>query len=720
MEDIVTIPDASAAPEVEPTPAHREEPINWAHRPTVVEKCLELAKKALDHHQNQPERKSFDDIMDSADRMYRCSKTRDATSAQYMATLSNYPSLSFFRRISRLTTEDKAVVLGRDDLPVKFAPIPGSEEYEQEEGERLAQDWNMLLAYTMEMDNARATLGRILWFLNKYGNAVTCCEWDYRTAKRRQRVITERDPETNAPLAFDFREDRVTIADWPTLSMADLKDIWFDAKIDGMEGQRAILRRSRVGIERLWQEQEDGLIKNVDKITLDHLYAGEGISDTQSNREDNASRNYSDEGTGELERWDVLIRVPITDAGKWAPRKVVPNWHWITWIGDLNRNPVCVRLGPNPYFHGRTPYNLVHSHEDDIGALHMGYADILGPNYEEETTTVCQWEDNKTLRNKKPLVVEAGGILTRDLSFSANKVLVKRPGAEDPHFVEVQDTTQTALPHLQWIEEDGDKAVGITKSLNAETVGNRASATADKQGLDQAMKQMLDKAYYVSDQLLRRYAQDVKDLWEQYADPARTLTIIYKGEVREIKPAELHGSMSIRVESVREYENNALRKQEETALANVLMPAWLQVGLKKPVIEMSKVILKGRNIADSETWFDDVGEADSERVAWSENQAILFGGVEDTPQPGENHETHLRLHETAARQYALLPAEEQNQQALQSLRMHIEQHKSLKQSQMPTGGGMAPAALGGETPPTVPGEVAGDLMGAEAGAVANA
>ena len=182
------------------------------------------------------------------------------------------------------------------------------------------------------------------------------------------------------------------------------------------------------------------------------------------------------------------------------------------------------------------------------------------------------------------------------------------------------------------------------------------------------------------------------------------------------QPAELFGSVNVRVTAIDKFESDAMKLAEDNQFFQTFWPAFSALAGREGQIQFLKRVMKTHKY-NTDGMFPAGGETDAEHVALSENRGILQKGVEDYPKQGENHAVHLRVHEAALNLYKLLPPEQQDQFNLRMMEIHVEMTKQLQaaeqaQSQQAAMAQQAPQ----ESAPQLAGELMGDQMGAQMGA----
>ena len=727
-----SIPDAAAAPKPEPVRDYVELPKNLAKDATLSATVLDKVKQYFVKFRDQAARTQLETDMKSADRMLRVSKTRDRTSAtaQQEDTLSNVSSTSYYKAIRIITAGQKAIMFYGSELPVKYEVSPGSSDFRSDaEAQRVAREQNLLLRYTFDQDDWEYKLKNGLYFINKYGQLPIGIEWDYVSEEKIERVPTEFDDEGRA-IAFAFEKKRRIVKDSPTLCAYDLKDFYFDTQIPEMQDQKCVLFRTQKGIEYLNHKQTDGEYLNVGQVTSDQMFTNEDKtgSEVLANRQEDAGETPESRETGNIEIFSGYIRVPIDEKDKWNPTKTVPEWYQFVFAGNIEDNAVCLQLRKHPCHHGKVPYKIIYSHLDDKGAVRMGYATLLECLYEEETSTINEMIDNKTLRTRKPWIGEKGNVLSRNLKFrQGNQVIWVKGGTSGTALkeIQVQDTTQNTLLHLTDIRKDFNETAGTDKAMAGQFAGARTTSTEYQGVMNQAMKPALEDAELLADQIFPWVAEITALLWRQFGDPKRTLQITESGQTYPVLPTRLYGDFKTRVVSIGQFESDLLRRQEENNFIAAAYPFVAPLMGKVGQLEFWKDVMRHRKMQNLEKYFPESGNQDAERLAWYENILIFEKGQEVLPEPTDDHEVHIPVIKSQLENYKLLPPNEIDPNRIRVAQLHIllhEQYKEQQAQQMQAAsaaqGAGAPGAGGEAAPAQSTGEVAGEIMGGIGGAAA--
>lgn len=727
-----SIPQSKYVPKVGETPSYQPKMENFAKIEETAKKTLEWIKSFKAKFESQGQRTAFDTELDIADEMFRAAANRTTLnsdqSANVVATSSKIKSGTFYADLRAITASEKTVILGNEEqLPVIYEPIPGSKDYQEDEGKRVADYRNMILAYVFDTAKMRDDLGHALWAVNKYANIPVEMTWDYRAEKRTVREpvkFTVSEDGRRVPSKFKFVQKEYVISDNPKLIIHDNKDVWIDAMIDCMQDQSCVIIRTQKTYNSLISLQKSGRIMNVEKVKLNHRYQGEGqINNTKKDRQDNAGEDPDAETPTNL--FDVYygwIRIPVNkDSGKWNPNEEIPEWYEFAYVGSIDdTEPVCVKIKELPYACGRIPFDMFHSHPDDKGAYHMGYSSLVKSNIAQEMTAFDQAFDNIKLRTRKPWICERGSVSIGGKTFAVggNQVFWKTPGSQDPHEIEVQDTTQILIPMLDQLKEKRREIMGTNKPLLGEALGGRTSASEALGVFEQALKPALEDAKYKANQLLVFAAFWIKEMWDQFSDPERSLFVCYEGEQKEIKPENVWGDLNIRVTAIAQFQDGIIRRKEEDQFMNQTLPVFLQQGVidRNGLKVLGEQILTNRGFHNVDAILSNTGDADARRIARMENSAILMDNVYDLPKPDENHKTHLEVHKPTLASVVLLPEGQQPApDSIKMFKLHIQTHEQMSAQQTQL---QAPTQDEGSEPRT-PGEAVGDMMGAAEGAAEN-
>jgi hypothetical protein len=767
-------------------------PPNLAENHELVAKFLSVAQVFGQKFRDQPERITLRDNMKSADAMYRASKRKNRTTSsdQVQDTLSNVSSTSFYDSVRVTTAGQKAVIFSGDELPARYEAPKVATDAENSERERVASHQNLMLHYYWNLCDWEQRLKTSLLFNNKYGQEMLCMEWEYATQSKVERVPgyytkggepVEYDPETpvvemydrsgkqlsavidgktGRPSHFVFIEKTKVVRDYPLLYRTDLKDAWFDMQIDNMQDQNCVFFFGSTGIGALYQMQRDGLCANVARIGLGQLAQSTDTHDTmeRSDRHDNADEAHSPTETGNLRTFTVWMRAPIDDEatskksattrGKWDSANNLPVWYKAVFVGlyeeaaadtstkvktagDRPGGPVCIELRKNPYHDGELPCHLIHSHEDDKGAAHLGYAQLLECYYEEETTATNQLFDNRNLGVNRPWIAEQNNVLTRNMKFRhGNQVFHVKAGSGKTALtqLDVTDMTGTILPQLEYIQRRLNKTAGTDKAISGEYAGSRTTGTEVLQVAQQAMKPALEDAEYIAGQtfpwLLRIFESRIR----QFADPNKQVAITKENVVEAVTPGDLYGETAVRVVSIGQFEADMQLRQ---TLNNFLAAAYDKAApnmTKDDVVRFWRTVFRMMKIPDYGLYFGGRKTREAENQAYTENMLAVndpAAALQDLPMQDENHEVHERSHREFRENYeSFTPPDQQNPMTVQILRGWEMLHKRFAQResaaqpvpQQALGGPQANAPQNqADVVPGMGGEASGDAM---AGALA--
>lgn len=709
---------------------------NFADNKRTVGKVLERAKDALKKYQSQQKRMEYETVMDEADEMLRMAA--DQTKQAENKTSDDMDTIpDIFYRVHRAITANEAEIIVKPvDPPGMYEPLEHLDEITREYTLKNCEKQALILEYSRMMDNRKDKEEDVFWTVNKYGNVVLGMEW-----YQREWETEERKPAPNQ--SADTPEDQIVytwqktkqVEAYPAMVKYDMGNAWFDAMIDGFQGQSTFMFQSFPMLEDVYAKQMAGDYMNAKKIDQSHFFKQSQPDNVKTDRADNAG-DGGDENvmTGQLDEWHVWMRAPIDEeTGKWNEKKTRARWWLATFEGSLDHcsEPVCVRLIRNPYWwnEDRVPYLLMHSHRDDNGAFHAGYAKQLRPAYNELKTTLDQWFYNKNLQNAAPWIMEHGALYNDAKSFGPHSLVVTHQGMlERIKKLEVPSITQDMQAFIAYLENRFQQTAGTNDAYMGEAMGGRTSATEADRAYNQARKPGIAALRYKASQLYPWMAEWDAAMWRHYADPDLTIALTRDGSIEELKPATVWGNMRYKVVAIDEYERTAVARHEDDRFLQTTLPIYMQAAGPRMGMKMLGYIYKRRDYPAE--LFPDSSDKDARHVARNENEKFV-AKVWIEPLEGQDHDIHLDEHQTFLIVYKALV--DKDPQVVEILQAHVAMTEAMKQRQAQgiaeagkqmqartAGGGIgeAPAAgvTGmGETPPANVGEVNGNMLGAAGG-----
>ena len=690
---------------------------NLASNEAIANKVKDLASRYFERyrveHDNMQEK-----VWRIADFMFRCGKNNALRGAkQTDETRANTGSTVFFRQVRTLASQLIAILNSRPE-PYKYVPIYTSNFFSKyEEGKALAEQVNVLDRWTRKNDNWGQKTTEAMFQLVKKGNLPVIVMWDRviskRTVKRpiRTGVMDENGIEQVG--GYEFVEEDVIVKNQPTLKIWPLEDFYADPSIDDLQDQNCIIMRSVVNYAELYDGQRSGYFINVEKLNAQDAFRGETYDNARDDRAQNLNLPVADDmQTNNFKRWDVFVRLPIEN-GEWDEKKNKPVWYWCTMVGDDVFSSKVIQIRRNYDPDDEFPGFMWHCLPDDDGELyHMGYSQAIESNYEEQTTAKNQAIDNKTLKNRRPLVAVRGEIYSQDLTYSKDKVIwVDNPGSIRE--MQLSDIQNDNLGIMAYLDEDSNKAAGTDRPIVGEPLGGRASATEAQNVFDQASKPHIVLAKYaLSDQFLPFVARKFRRYWEAYAMEDQVVELTGESQIFQIKPFFLHGDYDIQADVVEEFDTNVTKQQNISWMLQTVLPL---AGDKLNIPEVAKEVFALSGFRNTQTWFKRDMNIDAGLVAREENRRIKAGQAV-RPVQGEDSEAHLRVHKAEQLQWRAIPEMAPwmplLEQHIAETEFMVQQAKTAQTAQMM--GQMQGAPTGG-----LPGEVGGDQIAAAQGQAVN-
>lgn len=713
--------------------------INFADNEDLVAKARSIVKTQFDH--NRSNRYPYEEIWKLADAMYKCGQNatiqererqrhdRQAyedsdgnvdTAGRDMTLTKAYKkgSTLFFRQVRTLTSQLVSVVTSKPD-PYKYTPIIGTNAFVSDrQAHDQADQHNILARWARKKDNFDRKTIDLMFLLTKYGNYPICVGWNRNVARRVQRVPVYGAPtiegEDPPIIGWKFDDGYKIVNNEPSLGLVPIENFWADPAVGDIQKQTCICVDDYVPLSTIQQNEiANGFYLNTGKIKMQDQWDGSksdnAIDDTRTTS-DGVVGGLDRSNTGLFKVTDAWVMLPMNDEGVWDDSQPMQKW-WMTFVGNSLDDAVCVRFERNPDPDDEWPYEMLHALPDDDGKLyHFSYAQALRGDYDEQTVTRQQLIDNRTLQNNKPLKAVQGEVYSSNLKFGKDRVYWVDKENSITEF-QVNDIQQNGLLHLQYFDEDANRAAGTDKPLMGEYAGARTSATESSIVSQNAANPHIMLAKYVLHTFLEFHARKSLGLWHIYGDNDQVMSITENQIQRKINPGELFGEFDVEINLVDEFEANALNIQTMTQALQTLVPVFGQ-SMDLPTVgrDVFGKIIKGIDVS---RWFKPDGNRDAIQLAQHETRAMIDLGQVLNPNLGEAHDVHLAQHEQERMKWK--GAEDSNLN-VRILDRHIYMTKMLKQyegqlasqmSQMPNG----------MTGNATPGEATGNAIAGGIGAM---
>ena len=781
----------AAAPEI--NLAHVNLPDNLADEAKLVKKFHSASHTHFTNQSGAAERVELDERLQAADAMWRMSKRRVPTTKgdakKDHDTMSNDASSQFYESIRLVSNAQKTIIFGdRGELPARYDPYLDSDDYGDEEGKRIADEQTRAFMYAYNKGKWERKGKKAITAVNRDSLGFFSLEWERKTRTSVERVpgfydidgqpreynpkepqemfdaegvpIQDFTTEDGKPKLTVFVEKTRVIKDCPEFNRLDMKKVNFDFKIAELQNQSCITIRDQWDFSDILDKQKQGEWKNVERLTNAQLFESdsENGSTIATDRDDDADYDKDDGENGLYDVYHVWMKAPINTSKKKAEwdKGAIPEIYEAIFVGKeygtlandpsnendkkANGGVVCVLLRKNPYNHGRFPYNVVYSHDDDRKPLNMGYQTLMECNVEEQTVTLRQHIDNKTLGIKRPWVGERGNVLSRDLLFrGGNDIKWVKPGTGKTALtqLDVTDFTNTTIPFLDWLRGTADKIMGTTDAFKGEFAGSRTTGTEYLGAKEQALKPAIEDAKFIADQLFDWLLPDVAELFRQFGDPEKMIQVTQGTEMLgTFSPGSLYGDLQTKVVSIEKFEKDLSAKQ---VLINFLQAGAYEQSKefmgKTGGLHFWRTLGEAVNLPDIQTIYPEIKKnKEAENQAFSDYKAILFdpaAAMQDEallPKEGEEHEVHISVLTPVRDRWELMANVESDPEkkeyanmVVQALKLYILMHEQFveleaqqdTQAQVAQQATEQPQGAGFQSGSDVPGfegEAAGDTL----------
>ena len=594
--------------------------------------------------QYESDRSDLEERWKDADYMWACGiNTTKRGTDQTDDTRADCGDGIFFRQIRTLASQDLAILFSGPDMFTIVPPENPNVEMSDEAFNEMANQRNMLAHYTRKQDDLDRKMFDLMFSRRIYGNQLLICTWDKQVKSVIQKTPTGEHDKNGNPM-FKWERKDVVVKDCPSLTAWPIEDAYLDRFIGDIQRQNCIVLASLADSSLLHSRAAAGEYSGIDKVTKAHFWDGttrvstEGEADLRETQMANRGEDNTadDSRTGQFRIFDVWIKVPINDDGEWDDH-VAPQWHWFTFVHSIRTGP-CIRAQDNPDPDGEFPGFMDHVYPDAVDlAYHIGDSVIVKPSFDEKVTRKNQLYDNLHLMNNRPLVAVQGAVFSADLTYSQEKVLwVEHQDALRE--MDVKDTSGSALPILQYTDDDLNGTVGTDRPIVGEPLGSRTSATESERVYQNASKPHLMLAKYNFLGGLAWYARKFMRLWDVFGDPDRIIRVTREKVKYEVRVGDLFGNFDVEVKLVDEFEESQVQNQNLSFIIQTVIPNFMDQIEKKPFL---KAIFK-RFKFDPTEFLKMHEDVDAAYFARLRIEAMMEEGTYDPPRPDENLEAHLR------------------------------------------------------------------------------
>lgn len=643
-----------------------EDPLfdNRADDEELVKKVQEACE--LYHQRYKSDRTDIDQKNKVADYMYACAQNRALLSSEKSKgmnlekdTRSNVGSTLFFRQVNQLASQLVNVMQSKPDLWEYQPSVTTDVDVSAEVGISRINMANALARWTRRQSGFDEKIPEFAVMLFKYSNIFIGVRQVREVHMTRcSRPIYEPD-ENGVPVltgSEQYIEEKVH-KNFPEFFFPHPDMFWADKYVPTVQKQNCVIFGNPTSMSELWAESKLGYFseKQYKEISANHKWQGSDSSSVRGNESTNretqisdssaGSSGQNDKSTGLYMKWDVWIRAPIDDSGKWDDDKNPPKLYWATFIGNTIGEGVCVRLMRNNEPDDEIPFKEIRCQPDNSDSLyHTHNSDIVRSAYSADCTLLNLALDNMALSNEPPLIVVDGAHRVRDFTFrKGQKWHVDRPDAITQ--MQTRDSTGSTSVLRQAVRAEAMQALATDPAMLGEFAGARTSAT-EWQGVNSNTRQPhLLQVRYILHQLLPWMARKLMRYWDEFGLPSDVATITHQDKQYKISPKEVTGNFDIEISIIDEFEDSMLAQQRiQNALTLIGNVPYYQQS-PHHTIDPSELL---------KAWFDSMkwpspriilppDGADATQVATSRVNGMLNAGQYVSPQQGENFAVHLRV-----------------------------------------------------------------------------
>lgn len=636
---------------------------------TRTSKAFAASKEAIEKFQAyaheeyliyKADREDIDAINNEADAMYSCMRNKS-----FMASLrkkdigiekdtrSSVGSVLFHRQVNALASQMVAVMKSSPDL-WRYVPVYNEgRPVSDQDAKAAADNANALARWIRRKDRFDEKIPEFAVSVFKNSNIPVMIQFktEYKLVRATEPVYEAyEDPETGEISSRVVGErkvvKRVSTGGYPSVVFPHWSMVYADRYIPDMEQQNCIIVLSFVTKAELQSEAKDGYIDEDAVRSLDAKHEWDGSEGSAAIQDEARNRDRSfTPRKGRYLRWDVYARVPINENGEWDEESDLQIW-WGTFIGNSLDSAVPVAFSPNPDPDGEMPIRMISCMPDGSNELyHTTTAEVVRSLYSADATLLNLAIDNMANVNDPPMLIVDGQHRIRDFTFKKGQ----RWHVDNINAVkmfEIRDTTVNTIGLREQVRDDAKIALATDPSMMGEYAGARTSATEYMDVARNTKGPHLVRITYILNQLLPWMARKYISYAEAYMPPDQYVQIVDAEKQYRIRVGDAIGDFDVVVEIVDEYQRMEMMQREinqimqiiggvpyfqqspsHTTDAGELLRLWLGVYKFNNV---SRIVLPSMGV-------------DAENAAMARINAMLNHGIYQRPQPGENHNIHMRV-----------------------------------------------------------------------------
>lgn len=370
-------------------------------------------------------------------------------------------------------------------------------------------------------------------------------------------------------LAYKYRGPKMTIC--------NPEDLFVDPDALDLEDAQYVVHRVWKTLGELYADQDAGVYKNVDELEAK-------ITEMDAEAESEKMVRAADSETvyGKFDNYvsDQKARRMVEIWEYWGNVDVMNNGRFVPWLAVVS-NGVVLRSEPNPYMHGKPPFDDIRPNIDPFTYEGISASETIGPFEEAKSAMIRQTLDNMSFQNNQ--MWEAVRNVHPDLDALMNPrpgriVLVDRTGGIKPLTPPpLQGSTIQMFEFLQTILEALTGQTRYNQGLDSSSLNRTAT------GITQIMARSDMRNWLEAELMANSGMQSMFEKWmsmnKQFLPDNYTFRLF--GKVFNLSRSELYYHYDITIEV-----GKAIAEQESAVqqLMNMMqqMPSLMKMGVVTP------------------------------------------------------------------------------------------------------------------------------------------